>query len=216
MKTPLTTLALLFSLVFGLTGCSATDPLEPLNRKIYQGNTDLRPYVLAPLVTTYGYIMPRSLNTMLLNTRGFVKLTFSIPVQAALGNNVLSLTNRWIINLFLGGAGSIDVASHYLGPLPESADHSWPIVLPVLGPIGIVPFIGSVVGSKVLGLFIPQAFLSPWSILGALGNELDHRQALARISQSPDPYQAHIKYLRTSSKSVEGTQSYPIPDTPYC
>jgi phospholipid-binding lipoprotein MlaA len=126
----------------------APDPLEPLNRVIFQFNDKVYFWFLKPVSQVYGIFIPPGLRTCIRN--GFDNLRF--PTRFV--NNVLQgkfkaagiETGRFVINSTLGFAGFFEIAARdFCLPPPADEDTGQTlgfygmkpylyIVLPILGP----------------------------------------------------------------------------------
>lgn len=133
-----------------LTGCASTnnprDPLEPMNRAVYQFNDGLDKVLLKPVATVYKSVVPQFVRTGVNNFFGNL-----YDVLTALNNmlqgkfaDALSDTGRVVVNTTIGVAGLIDVGSE-IGLEKHKEDFGqtlgrWGLAdgpylqLPVLGP----------------------------------------------------------------------------------
>ena len=150
-------ISLLITAVF-ITGCAGahnpTDPLEPLNRKIYKFNTTIDKAVVKPVAQGYSTYMPSigkimvsnffsNLNDVVVTSNDLLQFKL---VQAA------SDGMRFLVNSTVGVFGLIDVAS--MGSLKKHNEDfgqtlgKWGvgsgsyIVLPILGPSSVRDGIG--------------------------------------------------------------------------
>jgi phospholipid-binding lipoprotein MlaA len=115
MTAPLRTCFLLLLMVFG--GCASTnnprDPLEPLNRAMYQVNDGLDKVVMKPVATVYKTVLPQFVRTGVTN---FFNNLYDILTAL---NNLLqgkiadaaSDVGRIALNTTVGIAGFIDVGT---------------------------------------------------------------------------------------------------------
>lgn len=199
------------ALILSLSACHK-DPLVSYNRSMYQFNTLVRPYTIQPLVATYTALTPAEISTMLLNSQRFVKQTFNTPYYLIKDRSPLNLWNRWIINLLLGGFGSTAISANFASPLPQMHDTSWPIVLPLIGPMGMIPLAGAILGNTMLALIIPSSSLRLWSILSALAMESSTADLQTYIARQPDPYAVHLKLMREAAKNPTYVETFILPD----
>ena len=151
--------ALMFSLVIGVSGCAKTppvtatyqsqqiaDPLEPVNRAVFGFNNVLDEALIEPVAKGYNALLPRFVRDAI---RNFMR-NLQSPVDVA--NDLLQgriknagvATARFVINSTVGISGLIDVATkkgmHYRDEDFGQTLASWGVgngcylVLPVLGP----------------------------------------------------------------------------------
>jgi phospholipid-binding lipoprotein MlaA len=89
------------------------DPLEPVNRLVFQFNDRLYVYMLKPLADGYSWVVPREIRESLGNF--FVHLGFPLTfINSALQGDVDTMTiavERFLINSTLGVYGFADVAA---------------------------------------------------------------------------------------------------------
>lgn len=117
LKRTCTGLVLLGALA--LTGCASgpaahpRDPLEPINRSVFQFNDAVDRAVLKPVATAYRDVMPSPVRTGVNNffnnlqdAWSFVNSSLQLKGEAA-GNSLV----RFGVNTFLGLGGVLDVAS---------------------------------------------------------------------------------------------------------
>lgn len=199
-------------LSLGLTACHHKDPLERYNRSMYEFNTMARPILINPLVVTYAHLVPVTLSELLLNSHIFVKNTLSTPFYLVKRQSPLSLWNRWLIELLLGGFGSTAITSSFIAPLPQPQDNSWPIVLPLIGPIGMVPLAGAILGNQILVIIIPSSGLRVWSLLGTLAKESKTIDMQTYLANQNDPYATHLRLMRLPNQKITQTTTYALPD----
>lgn len=160
--------ALLLSGVFLLGGCAsqderrdARDPLEPMNRTIYQFNEKVDDAVLKPVARGYRDTLPQPVRTGVANffsNIDDVVVLFNDVLQFKLEHAVTDL-NRVVWNSTLGIAGLFDVASK-LGMEKRNEDFGqtlgyWGVgngpylVLPFLGPSTLRDTTGRIVDAQV-------------------------------------------------------------------
>ena len=138
--------------LIAMAGCAtgpnanARDPLEPLNRSVYQFNDALDRAVIKPVASTYRDVLPSPVRTGIGNFFNNVQDVWSAVNNAlqlkgeAAGNSLV----RFGVNSFLGLGGLLDVATemqierqtkdfgHTLGHWGVGAGPY--LVLPLLGP----------------------------------------------------------------------------------
>ncbi len=148
------------------------DPLEPVNRFMFNVNDKLYFYAFKPVANIYSEIVPKNFREGI--SRAFSNIKY--PIRGV--NDILQLkficffkeTGRFILNTFLGFGGLLDVASgiNGLSP-PPPADtgltfgkwgigHGIYLVLPVLGPTTLRDGIGEV-GDYFLN---PISYVDPY------------------------------------------------------
>lgn len=199
-------------IMLSLSACHNKDPLESYNRSMYHFNTTAKPYIITPFITTYTLTTPPAMTPMLLNSQMFVKHTFNTPYYLIKRTSPLQLWNRFLIDLLLGGCGSTSPSDNIMEPLPMTTDHSWPIVLPLIGPMGMLPLTGAILGSKMLAVIIPSNGLRVWSILSGIAKMSNEASRDSYIALSSDPYATHIKLMHQSKTNVTGAMTYALPE----
>lgn len=153
---------------------AANDPIESVNRVVFDVNDFLDRLLIRPLAELYRAMIPPPLRD---RVSGIVK-NMSEPVIMA--NNMMQgdftkagkTFARFMTNTTLGGAGMFEVANHFNLPR-QTGDfgqtlYSWGvgegayIVLPLLGPSNIRDAVGMGVDSV----------MSPWQYLAAMGSTM--------------------------------------------
>lgn len=100
-----------------LTACATPanhyDPLEPINRPIYQFNTVADRYLLKPVAKTYVYITPTFVQKGVSNFYGNIEDLFTVANGALQGKGKQAGSDalRVLLNTTVGIAGLFDVAS---------------------------------------------------------------------------------------------------------
>ncbi|MDD3182844.1 MAG: VacJ family lipoprotein [Alphaproteobacteria bacterium] len=171
-------LALSFVALIALSACSSlpqskeeraearaiNDPIEPINRVIFDVNDFLDRLLLRPMAELYRVTVPPPVRTRvaaILKNMAEPVIMANNLMQGELSHAGTTLT-RFLINTTLGGAGMFEVASGY-GYERQTGDfgqtlHVWGmsegpyIVLPLLGPSNVRDAIG-------LGV---DSVISPW------------------------------------------------------
>jgi len=128
------------------TGPNSHDPLEPMNRKIYQFNETVDQIVIRPVGKAYTSFVPSLVRTGVRNVftnLGVINTTFNDLLQLKIRNVPVGIA-RFTSNLILGVGGMFDVASeigipYYKEDFGQTLGHwgleSGPyLVLPLLGP----------------------------------------------------------------------------------
>lgn len=181
-----TLLALSFVALIALSGCSSmpkskaeqaeaasvNDPIEPLNRAIFDVNDFLDRLLIRPMAELYRVTVPPPLRDRIAS----ILKNMAEPVIMA--NNLLqgrasdagTTLGRFVVNTTLGVGGMFEVASDY-GLQRQTGDfgqtlHAWGagtgpyIVLPLFGPSNVRDAIG-------LGV---DTVMSPWKYIVAYGD----------------------------------------------
>ncbi|MBW2712967.1 MAG: VacJ family lipoprotein [Deltaproteobacteria bacterium] len=174
---------LLLCCLAGSLGCASThgdkplqDPYEGMNRKIFSFNEGVDKWVLDPVATGWGWVMPAPVQGSV--KRFFVNLRY--PVR--LGNNLLQGkptaagidTGRFLVNTTVGILGFFDPAGHW-GMEPQNADFGQTLALWRVpqGPYLVLPLVGAASGRHAPGLGVDTAmsvvpFVAPTEVsLGA-------------------------------------------------
>ncbi len=140
---------------------SISDPLEPMNRKIFWFNEKMDKYLLAPVAHGYDTVVPRCAQRKVSNffqNLGYPKYLLSDLVQFKF-SEALSHTGRFLINTTIGIGGLFDVASE-MGLEHEDEDFGIAlayrgvpdgayIVLPFFGPSNVRDAFGRIVDTLV-------------------------------------------------------------------
>ena len=178
-------LALVFVMMLGLSACSSmpksadehsaysdNDPIEPLNRAIFDVNDFLDRLLLRPLAELYRFVTPPELRDRVTN----ILANMAEPVIAA--NSLLQgeVTNastslgRLVVNSTVGLGGVFEVAEE-AGLDKQSADfgqtlHVWGAGE---GPYLMLPFFGPSNLRDTTGLIV-DSLMSPWKYVVAYGD----------------------------------------------
>jgi phospholipid-binding lipoprotein MlaA len=231
------TLALLLA---SLQGCASgphaqsADPLEPLNRVVFNFNEVLDRAVLKPVASTYRDVTPAPVRT------GVNSFFENISDVWSLVNNVLQAKPeqaadslfRVTVNTFWGVGGIFDVAS--VMKIPKHKEDfgqtlgfwgvaSGPyVVLPLLGPSSVRDSVGTLVDSQ--GSVLPQIDNVPVrnSLIGLravdtranlldLGNVLD-QAALDKYTFTRDIY-LQRRQSQIGKEKVQTEERFDLPET---
>ncbi|WP_067656984.1 MlaA family lipoprotein [Ferrimonas marina] len=188
------------------------DPLEPINRAIWDFNYGLDRYVLRPVIHTYVDVVPEP------GQKGVENFIRNLDEPFSAVNNLLQLkpewaanaTARFLINSTVGVAGLMDIASD-MG-LPRKQDEFgevlgyWGVpdgpylMLPVLGPSSLREEAGDFVDR----LYFPYSLMNFWQLSArwaldglATRSKLIDQEAL--LDNSLDPYaftkEAYFQYI---------------------
>jgi phospholipid-binding lipoprotein MlaA len=154
------------------SGLQIADPIEPFNRAMYHFNDKLYFWVLKPVATGYGKVVPEVVRVSVKNF--FTNLAFPIRFVSSLLQadikGAAQETGRFVINSIWGIAGFLDLASMEGANLPKQDSdlgqsmglwgigQGFYIVWPVFGPSSPRDTLGSV-GESFL---YPVSYLQPW------------------------------------------------------
>ena len=195
------------------------DPLEPLNRSIFQVNEAVDFIVLRPVSATYRQVVPDPLQEMVTN---FLRnLTTPVTLlnellQGDLEGAEVAVT-RFFLNSTVGLAGLIDIAGYNN---PELAHRSedfgqtlgvWGVgdgpylVLPLLGPSNLRDGFGRIVDSASDPLTYVDDETITWTRLGLTAVDARSRSldALDEIQRSSIDYYAAIRSLYWQNRRSE-------------
>jgi phospholipid-binding lipoprotein MlaA len=210
-----------------LTGCATpgepNDPLEPINRVVFDFNQKLDRNAALPAASYYAETVPGSVRTHVHN----VLSNLSQPVTAAnyllQGEVTLSgeAAGRFIVNSTIGVAGLFDVATDW-GMPHRSRDFGLTlgnIGVPE-GPYLVIPLGGSsavrdLAGSYVDGYFSPLRYIGRFSgrnyvglfknVLGTVDNRSQNIETYREIERNSVDYYATMRnnYLQRRARLVE-------------
>lgn len=178
------------------------DPLEPVNREIWDFNWDvLDAYILRPVTVTYVTVMPQPARTALVN------ITDNLQEPANFLNNMfqgkvddgLDSLARFLINTTVGLVGTFDVASKIgIERKREQFGETLAVWGLDTGPFLMLPFLGpsdprSFTGDYVDGFAFPMSLLEGSVNFARIGiSVLETRAQLldqeAQLEQSVDDY----------------------------
>ncbi|MFO7876926.1 MAG: VacJ family lipoprotein [Desulfovermiculus sp.] len=199
---------------------SIADPLEPLNRLMFQVNDRLYLWVLDPAARGYAAAVPEPWR------ESFGHAFYNVATPVRLVNNLLQgrpvnaarEVGSCVINTVFGFAGLLEPAKsiEILRPQPPDTDagltlgtwglgHGFYLVLPVLGPSSLRDSVGRV-GDVYLD---PLDYVSPWELALGLRAEEKLNALSLRLGQyedmkesALDPYSAfkdgYIQYRKRS------------------
>jgi phospholipid-binding lipoprotein MlaA len=202
-------------------GLQIADPIEPFNRAMYQFNDKLYFWVLKPVATGYGKVVPEVVRVSVKNF--FTNLAFPIRfVSSLLQADIKGAsqeTGRFFINSIWGMAGFFDLASMEGVNLPKQDSdlgqtiglwgvrQGFYIVWPVFGASSTRDTLG------ILGDFLlyPVTYLQPFYISsGVVSYEMINDTSLqigdyeALIGAAIDPYIAiRDAYVQYRYKKIE-------------
>jgi phospholipid-binding lipoprotein MlaA len=191
------------------------DPLEPLNRAIYNFNAGFDRYIFLPIVRLYEFVTPVFVQNRISN---FFDNIQEIPTFA---NNVLQLkgdaagrsATRFIINTMFT-AGFYDLAGNQGGVprVPEDFGQTlghWGagagpfLVIPVLGPSNLRDVTGLSADGALLWALTPPVVADSWTLTGVRyglqGIDSRHRTAF-RYFETGSPFEYDLVRLIYTEK----------------
>lgn len=177
------------------------DPLEPVNRIVWDVNQTVDKYVLRPVAKGYVYITPGPVRTGVSNffdNLFYPTVIVSDVLQGKIEQGALD-TGRFIVNSTLGIAGIVDVAK-YMGLEKHDEDlgqtfgywgigAGWYLIMPLTGPTTN----RDLVGSTLAGYLSPLTYVDPEIRIPVTAlYAVDIRTALLRVDRvldsAFDPY----------------------------
>ena len=186
-------------LVVGVSGCASApdrsdaeayaewqeinDPLEPMNRAIFQVNRGLDTLILKPFAIMYSVFLPPPFQT------GIHNFLNNLRTPVILANDLLQVNmdnagttfTRFLINTTIGVGGLGDPATD-LGW--QRHDDDFGITLAVWGvgegPYLMLPVMGPSNPRDGVGRAVDSFVLDPFGLLGALGNDALFPYSMAR------------------------------------
>ena len=163
---------------------SNPDPLEGMNRSIFEFNEDLDRYVLAPVAKAWDFVVPEFVQTGIDNFYGHLNMPIVLANDLLQGKPVAAIEDitRILHNTVFGLGGFIDFAT--IVGIPENDEdfgqtlgvYGVPpgpyLVVPILGPYTLRDGVGEIVDTTATGyLYAPfwyqVAGLSPLETTGA-------------------------------------------------
>lgn len=156
-----------------VTSETYSDPLAPLNEKIFWFNLKLDKYVLRPVATGYADVLPENVRVHIGD------FWDNVNVIPRFANNLFQLkmayageeVGRFFVNSTLGGAGFFDVADPWFGW--KQHDQDFGLTLGhygvSMGPYLVLPFYGpssirDALGRAVDGSMNPMSYTLAWYI----------------------------------------------------
>jgi len=156
-------LILTLVMVFGISGCATgpdkhpDDPLEPLNRSVYQFNDVVDRSIVKPLARGYNAVAPAPVNlgvTNFFNNLDDVRSALNNLLQFKI-RRAFSTVGRVVVNSTVGVLGLIDVASNLdLPRYQEDFGQTLGVWGMGSGPFIVVPFLGPSSGRDGAGLVV--------------------------------------------------------------
>ncbi len=220
-------------ILFGLSACAASrepgvvpnayDPIESVNRDIFDFNDFTQENVFNPIVATYNYIIPSFIRNRLVrffDNLGEGETLVNSLLQAKFENAGLTIS-RFAINTTLGIGGLWDVATDFgVENKPQDFGMTLESYGVDEGPIITVPFLYPMSVRDGIGM-IGDIFIDPIRIFGApalesessgiywayygssvfvsYSDEMDYLNSAKTMTL--DPYSSIIKYSRLSRYS---------------
>jgi phospholipid-binding lipoprotein MlaA len=196
-------------ITFALMGCAAaptapdkSDPLEPMNRKIYAFNDTLDRWVLEPVSNAYVKVTPKPVQTGVRNFFNNLGYPYIIVNDVFQGRIKQSLSDSagFFLNTTVGIGGIFDVAS---GTGLKTLDQNfgatagvWGIgegaylVLPFLGPSSLRGLPGVPLALVTHPIYYVNDSTVAWTAtgLGVISQRAALREAIKRARESLDPY----------------------------
>ncbi len=210
-----------------LGGCASTknprDPLEPLNRAVYQLNDGLDKVVLKPVATVYKTVLPQFVRTGITNFYNNlydVLTALNNLLQGKVGDAV-SDVGRIVVNTTVGLAGFIDVATE-VGLEKHKEDFGqtlgrWGISsgpylqIPFFGPSSFRDGVGSAVDFKLDPIYLiwrnhMRTRNSVWGlhIINLRANLLDSTKILDEAALDPYEFQRDAYLQRRRNLVYDG------------
>lgn len=199
------------------------DPLEPINRAVWDFNWDfLDAYILRPVTVGYTKVMPGFARTGLLNAARNLEEPTNIVnnlLQGKVGGSFDSAV-RFVINSTVGLLGTIDVAESLGVPRQRESlgevfgvygvDTGPFIMLPVAGPSDARSLTGNVVEAAYYplslgtGVGIPSLIITTLETRAALlGQEAQIEQSVDDYAFIKNAYFQNLEFRVTDGKSAE-------------
>lgn len=243
----LRTLLLCCVVSFGTVGCASNppanqskivsdahqDPLEPMNRAVFDVNDFLDRLLFKPLAELYRFVTPSyvrdRLGNMFDNMNEPVVMTNSL-MQGRVSDAGQSL-GRLVVNSTIGVAGAYDVAGEGIGWQAKAADfgqtlHSWGVGQ---GPYIVMPFFGPSTLRDGVGLGADM-MMSPWGYVamegphstskafsytstgvGALVKREQHIDDLEKLKQGSIDFYAQMRSVYLQYRNKQLGISAPLP-----
>jgi hypothetical protein len=139
---------------------------------------------------------------MLIHSQDFAHHTVKMPIYVLRGHNFLELWQGTLLNAFLGGAGSTNIADTVNHPFPKSHDRSWPVVILLYKPMGTVSLTWALAGEYAMRTFFHHPVISLWYLNAFVAKLAEELPRLEAISQQADPYAAHIRYIQEGEDAI--------------
>lgn len=237
----------LFVMCFALVGCSSSspssdydetqtpglsDPLENMNRKVFEFNQAVDDNIIYPVIDGYRYVVPSPARTGIHNVLSNLQSPVDLANQVLQGDvpGAARVGFRAIVNTFVGFGGAIDVAA-IEGYEGESEDFGQTLAVWGVkhGPYMVVPLLGPSSVRDYSGYFV-DSFMNPirfylfnideehiyYSLLGAryadVRNEL--KDILEELESGSIDYYASVRstYYQARESAVNDGGAVAFPD----
>jgi len=210
-----------------------SDPLEPLNRKVFNFNMGLYDYVLEPVAKGYQRVTPGFVRTGIANffdnaTYPYIVLNDFLQFRMQQGFSDLA---RLVANTVFGIGGLFNVADHFdLPPHENNLGVTFGVWSLPQGPYLVLPFFGPSSLSGLPGVPV-EILASPfyyvnnsaaqWSIatVGVVNEGYTEQDAVRMVKESVAPYyfarsawQQHQQYLIRGGAAPEIENLGPEPE----
>jgi phospholipid-binding lipoprotein MlaA len=151
---------------------ATNDPLEPMNRTIFDVNDFLDRLLFRPLAELYRALIPPGLRDRLGGIVSNMKepVIFANDLMQGRMDDAGTTVERFGMNTTIGAAGMWDVAGQWAGLYQQTGDFgqtlaSWGVKE---GPYLVIPFFGPSNFRDAIGLGA-DAGMTPWGYLAAIG-----------------------------------------------
>lgn len=184
-------------------GVNHSDPLEPVNRKVYAFNDALDKHLLKPVADAYVKVTPKPVQTSVSNFYNNLTYPDVFLNQFLQGKILLGLSDvgRFVVNTTVGIVGLFDPASD-IGLVAHNEDFGqtlavWRVpqgaylVLPFLGPDTVRNTPDIVTSTLTNALFyVGNLYVTlPLSVLGVIDTRVQASGSITLVSQAAlDPY----------------------------
>jgi len=149
------------------------DPLEPLNRTVFDVNDFLDRILIKPITQAYRYVVPEYVRGRIANVLQNMgePVIFANDMMQGRATDAGTTTGRFLVNTTFGVAGVFEVAADW-GLTKQSGDFgqtlsSWGING---GPYLVLPLFGPSNFRDAIGLGV-DTVMSPWQWIAAMGGQ---------------------------------------------
>ena len=227
------TIAAVGLIAVAISGCETTDatandPLEDINRVIFDFNNGLDNAVLEPVAETYIKHVPDTFRTAILNSLRHLKSPVIIANNVLQGdiNGAGNTLSRFVTNTILGFGGMVDTAAKSGAPFRDEdfgqtlgvwgvGDGPY-LVIPVLGPMHMRDGVGKLADSHIspLGHINNTAFEWTHRGLDAVDTRAGLLDTLDDLERTSLDYYAAIRSLYRQKRRddiMNGESDAPVP-----